>query len=33
MTEELTINTERIDDIPILMAQLNRMQVGAMLDE
>lgn len=33
MTEELTINTERIDDIPILMAQLERMQVSAMLDE
>jgi transposase len=33
MTEELTIDTERIDDIPILMAQLDRMQVGTMLDE
>lgn len=33
MTEELTINTERIDDIPILLAQLDRMEVGAMLDE
>jgi transposase len=33
MTEELTINTERIDDIPILLAQLDRMQVGPMVDE
>ena len=33
MTEELTIKTERIDDIPILLAQLDRMQVGAMMDE
>src|ERR1700741_4870333 len=32
MTEELTINTERIDDIPILLAQLDRMQVGPMVD-
>src|SRR4029453_9346399 len=33
MTETLTINTERIDDIPVLIAQLDRMQVAAMLDE
>ena len=33
MTEELTINTERIDDIPILLAQLDRMQVDPMVDE
>jgi transposase len=33
MTEELTINTERIDDIPLLLAQLDRMQVGPMVDE
>ena len=33
MTEELTIKTERIDDIPILLAQLERMQVGALVDE
>ncbi len=33
MTEELTINTERMDDIPILLAQLDRMQVGTMVDE
>jgi transposase len=33
MTEELTIKTERIDDIPILLAQLDRMQVGPMVDE
>jgi transposase len=33
MTEELTITTERLDDIPILLAQLDRMEVGPMLDE
>ena len=33
MTEERTIDTERIDDIPLLMAQLDRMQVGVMMDE
>ncbi len=33
MTEEITINTERMDDIPILLAQLDRMQVGTMVDE
>lgn len=33
MTEKLTINTERIDDIPVLMAQVDRMQVAALLDE
>ncbi len=33
MTETLTVNTERIDDIPVLMAQLDRMQVATLLDE
>lgn len=33
MTEQLKIETERIDDIPVLIAQLERMQVGTMLDE
>lgn len=33
MTEEITINTERMDDIPLLLAQLDRMQVGTMVDE
>jgi transposase len=33
MTEELTINTECIDDIPLLMAQLDRMQVSTMVDQ
>lgn len=33
MTEKLTINTERIDDIPVLLAQLDRMQGAAMRDE
>ena len=33
MTEKLQINTERIDDIPVLMAQLDRMQGAAMLDD
>jgi len=33
MTEKLKIDTERIDDIPALMAQLDRMQGAAMLDD
>ena len=33
MTEQLTFKTERIDDIPLLLAQLERMQVGSLLDE
>jgi transposase len=33
MTEERTIKTERIDDIPILIAQLEQLQVGAIMDE
>jgi len=33
MTENLTITTERVDDIPLLMAQLERMQVAPLLDE
>jgi len=33
MTETLKIDTERIDDIPVLMAQLDKMQVATMLDD
>ena len=33
MTEQLTFKTERIDDIPLLLAQLERLQVGSLLDE
>jgi transposase len=33
MSENLTITTERVDDIPLLLAQLERMQVAALLDE
>lgn len=33
MIEQLTLKTERIDDIPLLLAQLERMQVGSLLDE
>lgn len=33
MTEQLTLKTERIDDIPLLLAQLERMQVEALLDK
>jgi len=33
MTDQLTFKTERIDDIPLLLAQLERMQVGSLLDE
>lgn len=33
MIEKFTFKTERIDDIPLLLAQLERMHVGALLDE
>ena len=33
MTEKLIINTERIDDIPVLLAQIERMQVATLLDQ
>jgi transposase len=33
MTKQSTFKTERIDDIPLLLAQLERMQVGSLLDE
>ena len=33
MTENLTITSERVDDIPMLLAQLDRMQVARLLDE
>lgn len=33
MTKQPTFKTERIDDIPLLLAQLERMQVGSLLDE
>lgn len=33
MTEELTIHHERVDDIPLLLAQLDQMQVANLLDE
>lgn len=33
MTEQLTFEAERIDDIPLLLAQLSRMQVKRLLDE
>jgi transposase len=33
MTEQLTIHHERVDDIPLLLAQLDRMQVANLLDE
>jgi transposase len=32
MTENLTLTTERVDDIPLLLAQLERMGVQALLD-
>ena len=32
MTEELTISHERVDDIPVLLAQLERMQIAPLLD-
>jgi hypothetical protein len=33
MTEKLTIMSERVDDIPLLLAQLERMGVRSLLDE
>lgn len=33
MSEELTIETERADDLPVLLAQLDTMQVARLLDE
>lgn len=33
MEEELKIETERVDDLPILFAQMEKMQVAALLDE
>jgi transposase len=33
MTDKLTITNERVDDIPVLLAQLERMQVARLLDE
>ena len=32
MSEELTITHERVDDLPVLLAQLERMQVAPLLD-
>lgn len=33
MNEELTIETERVDDLPVLLAQLDKMQVARLLNE
>ena len=33
MTEHLTLTTERVDDIPLLLAQLERMGLQSVLDE
>jgi hypothetical protein len=33
MSENLTITHERVDDIPLLLAQLERMAVASLLDE
>jgi hypothetical protein len=33
MIEQLTFEIERIDDIPLLLAQLDRRQVGSLLDK
>ena len=32
MTEQLTITTERVDDIPVLLAQSERMGIADLLD-
>jgi len=33
MTEHLTVTTERVDDIPILLAQSDDMGIAELLDE
>ena len=33
MTEELTVTTERVDDIPLLLAHMQRMGLAALLDQ
>src|SRR5438128_7865532 len=33
MSEKLTIEIERIDELPLLLAQLNQMQVAELLDQ
>ena len=33
MTETLTVTSERVDDLPLLLAQLEHMGVHALLDE
>ncbi|MGG6270889.1 hypothetical protein [Leptolyngbya sp. AN10] len=33
MNQPVSITTERVDDIPLLLAQLERMGVQALLDE
>jgi transposase len=33
MSENLTIETERVDDVPLLLAQLERMQVAQLIDQ
>ncbi len=33
MDTPLTVNTERVDDIPLLLAQLQRMEVQPLLDD
>jgi hypothetical protein len=33
MEDELKVRTERVDDIPLLLAQLQKMKVGELLDE
>lgn len=33
MNEEVIIETERVDDLPVVLAQLDKMQVARLLDE
>jgi hypothetical protein len=33
MTEELAVTTERVDDIPVLTATMERMGLAELLDE
>ncbi|MEJ7709667.1 MAG: hypothetical protein WKF84_07355 [Pyrinomonadaceae bacterium] len=33
MTEELTLTTERVDDIPLLLSQLEKMRLSTLIDQ
>ena len=33
MNDNITIRNERVDDIPLLLSQIEKMQVGGLLDQ